>query len=150
MPTKAMWEDIRDNCTWVWKTVKKVNNNDESEENLDFDASVWEVTKRDGEGKITGLIYFPITGYSGLDSASGTYKKMEKAHCRYWSSTPVANEEGHYVVGPKEKSWAFVTTYIVDSGGAGNGHMSDKNDAIQPCERYNGYAIRPVLLKKKN
>ena len=150
MPTKAMWEDIRDNCTWVWKTVKKIKDDPDSEENLDFDASVWEVTKRDGEGKITGLIYFPITGYSGLDSATGTYKKVEKAHCRYWSSTPVANEEGHYVAGPNEKSWAFVTTYIVDSGGAGNGHMSGKNKAIQPCERYNGYAIRPVLLKKKN
>ena len=150
MPTKAMWEDIRDNCTWAWKTVKKIKDDPDSEENLDFDASVWEVTKRDGEGKITGLIYFPITGYSGLDSATGTYKKVEKAHCRYWSSTPVDNAEGAHVAGPQEQSWAFVTTYVVESSGEGNGHMSDKNDAIQPCERYNGYAIRPVLLKKKN
>ena len=145
MPTKAMWEDIRDCCTWTWRTVKKVSENPDSEENLDFDASVWEVTKRNSENKITGLIYFPITGYSGLDTSTGTYKKVEKAHCRYWSSTPDGN-----VAGATQESWAFVTTYEVESGGAGNGHMSSIDNALQPCERYNGYAVRPVLLKKKN
>ena len=141
MPTKDMWNAIISNCTWTWKTVKKVNDKDASEDNLDFDASVWEVTKRDNDNKLTGLIYFPITGFSGYNESTQTYGKVNKAVCCYWTSTPVGN-----VAGANEKSWAFVTTYTVTGS---EGHMSDHNAAMTECERYNGYCIRPVLLKER-
>ena len=142
MPTKDMWQAIIDNCTWTWKTVKKVSEGNESEDNLDFDASVWEVRKYSADNKLTGLIYFPITGYSGLDTSDQTYKKVNKAKCCYWSSTPIGN-----AAGAREKSWAFVTTYTVTGS---EGHMSDQKQAMTECERYNGYCIRPVLLKERN
>ena len=141
MPTRQMWSDIINECTWTWKTVKKVNEGDESEENLDFDASVWEVTKRNADNKLTGLIYFPITGYSGKEESTNEYKKINKAMCCYWTSTPVGD-----VAGATEKSWAFITTYSVTGS---EGHMSDHKAAMTECERYNGYCIRPVLLKER-
>ena len=141
MPTKEMWDDILTKCNWKWKTVKKVSEDNESEENLDFDASVWEVTKRDEAGQLVGLIYFPITGYSGLDESTGTYTKVNKARCQYWTSTPCSNEAG-----ATEKSWAFETTYYTEQG-SGDGHMTVQK--MEERERYNGYAIRPVLLKEK-
>ena len=141
MPTKEMWDDILTKCNWKWKTVKKVSEDNESEENLDFDASVWEVTKKDETGKLVGLIYFPITGYSGLDESTGTYTKVNKARCQYWTSTPCSNEAG-----ATAKSWAFETTYYTEQG-SGNGHMTVQK--MEERERYNGYAIRPVLLKEK-
>ena len=145
MPSKEMWEDIIRDCTWTWKTVKKVADGNESEENLDFDASVWEVKKTAADGKLTGIIYLPITGYSGYDSSSQTYGKVTKAMCCYWTSTPSSTST---TSGATEKSAAFVTTYIVETG-TGNGHMSDHTSALQDSERYRGYAIRPVLLKEK-
>ena len=141
MPTKEMWDDILTKCNWKWKTVKKVSEDTESEDNLDFDASVWEVTKRDATGQLVGLIYFPITGYSGLDESTGTYTKVNKARCQYWTSTPCSNEAG-----ATEKSWAFETTYYTEQG-SGDGHMTVQK--MEERERYNGYAIRPVLLKEK-
>ena len=141
MPTKEMWDDILTKCNWKWKTVKKVSEGTDSEENLDFDASVWEVTKKDETGKLVGLIYFPITGYSGLDELTGTYTKVNKARCQYWTSTPCSNEAG-----ATEKSWAFETTYYTEQG-SGDGHMTVQK--MEERERYNGYAIRPVLLKEK-
>ena len=141
MPTKEMWDDILTKCNWKWKTVKKVSEDTESEDNLDFDASVWEVTKRDEAGQLVGLIYFPITGYSGLDESTGTYTKVNKARCQYWTSTPCSNEAG-----ATEKSWAFETTYYTEQG-SGDGHMTVQK--MEERERYNGYAIRPVLLKEK-
>ena len=143
MPTKDMWMDIINNCTWTWKTVKKVTSGSASEENLDFDASVWEVRKTGEDNKPVGIIYFPITGYSGLDETDHTYKKINKAVCCYWTSTPCSA-----VAGAEEESSAFVTTYNVEPG-SGDGHMSDHKQAMQPCKRYNGYAIRPVLLKER-
>ena len=144
MPTKEMWQDIISNCTWTWKTVKKAADGNESEDNLNFDASVWEVTKRDNEGKLVGLIYLPITGYSGKDETTGEYKKVNKARCHYWTSTPCSNAAGGTAT-----SWAFETTYVItDSGGTGNGKMTAP--VLKECERYNGYCIRPVLLKRKN
>lgn len=140
MPTQAMWQDLIDNCTWTWKTVKKVTDGTESEENLNFDASVWEITKRDSESKLIGHIYLPITGYSGWDGTS--YNKVNKALCYYWTSTP----EGAGA-GANESAWAFETTYYTEAG-SGLGHMTLPALAAKP--RYNGYAIRPVLLKKKN
>ncbi len=142
MPTKEMWQDLIDHCIWTWKPVKKVSEGTASEENLDFDASVWEVTKKDAEGKLIGIIYFPVTGYSGLDD-SGNYSRVNKAKCYFWSSTPCGDSAG-----AREKSWAFETTYYIDESGTGNGHMTDP--AMKACERYNGYAIRPVLLKERN
>ncbi|MDD6783534.1 MAG: hypothetical protein PUD79_03125 [Prevotellaceae bacterium] len=137
MPTKEMWEDIINNCTWTWKPVKKVG------EELDFDASVWEVTKRNDEThELVGVIYLPITGYSGLDESTGKYTKVNKARCCFWTSTPASSVEG-----AEEKSWAFVTVYDIDS--EGNGHMTAHNSAMVKSERYNGYSIRPVLLKEK-
>lgn len=141
MPTKKMWEDLIEQCTWTWKTVKKVSDGGASEDNLDFDSSVWEVKKTDNNGKLTGIIYFPITGYSGYDETSQTYKKVNKAKCCYWTSTPSSN-----TAGAMEKSWAFVTIYTVTGS---EGHMSDHNAAMTECERYNGYCIRPVLLKER-
>ena len=141
MPTKEMWDDILTKCNWKWKTVKKVSEGTDSEENLDFDASVWEVTKKDETGKLVGLIYFPITGYSGWDELTGTYTKVNKARCQYWTSTPCSNEAG-----ATEKSWAFETTYYTEQG-SGDGHMTVQK--MEERERYNGYAIRPVLLKEK-
>ena len=141
MPTKEMWDDILTKCNWKWKTVKKVSEGTDSEENLDFDASVWEVTKKDETGKLVGLIYFPITGYSGLDESTGTYTKVNKARCNYWTSTPCSSDAG-----ATAKSWAFETTYYTEEG-TGNGHMTDQK--MVERERYNGYAIRPVLLKEK-
>lgn len=142
MPTKAMWEDLISQCTWTWKTVKKVSDGGASEDNLDFDSSVWEVKKTDNNGKLTGIIYFPITGYSGKDETTGDYKKVNKAKCCYWTSTPSTN-----TTGATEKSWAFVTTYTVTGS---QGQMSHQNHAMTECERYNGYSIRPVLLKERN
>ena len=142
MPTKDMWQAIIDKCTWTWKTVKKVSDGGASEDNLDFDSSVWEVRKYSDDNKLTGLIYFPITGYSGLDTSDHTYKKVNKAMCCYWTSTPSTN-----TAGAMEKSWAFVTTYTVSGS---EGHMSDQKRAMTECERYNGYCIRPVLLKERN
>lgn len=141
MPTKEMWQDIIKNCSWTWIPVKKVSDGTASEENLDFDASVWEVTKKNDEGKVVGIIYFPVTGYSGLDD-NGNYTKVNKARCCFWSSTPASDVDG-----AKEKSWAFVTTYYIDTSGTGNGNMTAPQ--MQECERYNGFAIRPVLLKER-
>ena len=142
MPTKEMWQDIISNCTWTWEAVKKAADGNESEDNLNFDASVWEVTKRDNEGKLVGLIYLPITGYSGYDSTTDTYKKINKARCHYWTSTPCSS-----TAGGEAESWAFETTYYTEEG-TGNGHMTDPT--LVASQRYNGYCIRPVLLKKKN
>ncbi|MGN0237100.1 MAG: hypothetical protein ACI4AK_03325 [Lepagella sp.] len=143
-PTKEMWDDIINNCEWKWQTVKISEDAPDSEENLNFDASVWKVTKKDEGGNLVGVIYLPITGYSGLDSKSGTYQKVNKAVCYYWTSTPTAGSGA----GATETSWAFSTSYYIDTEGAGNGHMSDPT--MQECERYNGYSIRPILLKEKN
>ena len=142
MPTKEMWQDIISNCTWTWETVKKAADGNESEDNLNFDASVWKVTKRDNKGKLVGFIYLPITGYSGYDSTTDTYKKINKARCHYWTSTPCSS-----TAGGKAESWAFETTYYTEEG-TGNGHMTDPT--LVASQRYNGYCIRPVLLKKKN
>lgn len=139
MPTQQMWQDIIKNCNWKWKTVKKATDGGESEDNLNFDASVWEVTKKDADSTIVGLIYLPITGYSEYDETTGKYKKVNKARCHYWTSTPCSGEA---------TSWAFETTYYTESGGTGNGHMTAP--VLKECERYNGYCIRPVLLKRKN
>ena len=147
MPTQQMWKDLIDKCEWTWKTVKKVDDDNESEDNLNFDASVWEVTKRDAEDKLVGLIYFPITGYSGYDSTTGTYKKINKARCHYWTSTPCSDETGAVAAGGEAESWAFETTYYTEQG-SGNGHMT--SPAMVASKRYNGYCIRPVLLKEKN
>ena len=142
MPTQQMWLDIIKNCNWKWKTVKKATDGGESEDNLNFDASVWEVTKKDADSTIVGLIYLPITGYSGYDSTTDTYKKINKARCHYWTSTPCSS-----TAGGKAESWAFETTYYTEEG-TGNGHMTDPT--LVASQRYNGYCIRPVLLKKKN
>ena len=142
MPTKEMWQDIISNCTWTWETVKKAADGNESEDNLNFDASVWKVTKRDNKGKLVGFIYLPITGYSGYDSTTDTYKKINKARCHYWTSTPCSS-----TAGGEAESWAFETTYYTEEG-TGNGHMTDPT--LVASQRYNGYCIRPVLLKKKN
>ena len=143
MPTKEMWQDLVDNCEWKWKPVKKISDASTAEEN-DFDASVWEVTKRDENKQLIGLIYFPITGYSGWDESTGTYKEVNKRFCYYWTSTPDPDSNGS---GATEKSWAFETTYEIDPG-TGDGKMTDPKMIMR--ERYNGYAIRPVLLKEKN
>ena len=143
-PTKDMWDKLldTDEYGWSWQTVKKVSDGGESEENLNFDASVWEVTKRDSEGKLIGHIYLPITGYSGLlDAPADTYGRVNKARCQYWTSTPCSN-----VAGATEKSYAFQTIYSTEIG-TGKGSMSAPK--LEACDRYNGYAIRPVLLKKK-
>ena len=146
-PTKAMWEKIIDKCEWTWSTVKKVDTGTGSEENLDFDASVWKVQKKDSEGKVTGLIYLPITGYAGLDEKTKTYKKVEKAMCCYWTSTPSSATAGGKKKG-EEKSYAFYTKYEIDPSNPSTGHMSSKDNAIQEHERYNGFAIRPVLVRE--
>ena len=142
MPTKDMWQDIITNCTWNWRTVKKVSDGTASEDNLDFDASVWEVRKLN-EGKTVGIIYIPITGYSGYDEKSGTYTKVNKARCHYWTSTP---SEGETEAGATKTSWAFETTY---SFNANHGEMSNPV-LTDTCKRYNGFCIRPVLLREKN
>lgn len=150
-PTKAMWEDIIKNCEWTWSTVKKVDTGTESEENLDFDASVWKVQKKDSEGKVTGLIYLPITGYAGLDEKTNTYKKVEKAMCCYWTSTPysaTSSTSSSAADRAREKSYAFYTKYEIDPNNPSTGHMTSEKKAIQEHERYNGYAIRPVLLRE--
>ena len=150
-PTKAMWEKIIDKCEWTWSTVKKVDTGTGSEENLDFDASVWKVQKKDTTGKVIGLIYLPITGYAGWDETSNTYKKVEKARCCYWTSTPssaTSSTSSSAADRAREKSYAFYTKYEIDPKDPSTGHMSSKNDAIQEYERYNGFAIRPVLMRE--
>lgn len=141
MPTQQMWQDIIDQCTWKWKTVKKIAEGSESEDNINFDASVWEVSKRDADNKLIGIIYLPITGYSGYDESTGTYGKVKKARCQYWTSTPCTNSHG-----ATAQSWAFETTYVTEAG-TGNGYMTTQS--LKKCDRYNGYSIRPVLLKMK-
>ena len=152
MPTKEMWKKMIDECEWAWSTVKKVDTGTGSEENLDFDASVWKVQKKDMTGKVIGLIYLPITGYAGLDESTNTYKKVEKALCCYWSSTPASatsSTSSSAIDRAKDKSYAFYTEYKIDPNNPSTGHMSSKNDAIQEYERYNGFAIRPVLMREK-
>ena len=139
MTTQQMWQEIIKNCNGKLTTVKKATDGGESEDNLNFDASVWEVTKKDADSTIVGLIYLPITGYSGKDETTGEYKKVNKARCHYWTSTPCSGGEA--------TSWAFETTYYTEEG-TGNGHMTDPT--LVASQRYNGYCIRPVLLKKKN
>ena len=140
-PSKDMWYDIIIHCTWTWKTVKKVTEGEATEDNLDFDASVWEVTKKDDNNNLVGRLYFPITGYSGKDESTEEYKKVTKAKCRYWTSTPCSS-----TAGATEKSYAFVTDYSIEGS---EGHMSTYLDAMKEQERYQGFAIRPVLLKEK-
>ena len=150
-PTKAMWEKIIDECEWTWSTVKKVDTGTGSEENLDFDASVWKVQKKDALGNVTGQIYLPITGYAGLDESTNTYKKVEKALCCYWTSTPASSTSStssSATAGGEEKSYAFYTKYEIDTNNPSTGHMSSKDNAIQEHERYNGFAIRPVLMRE--
>ena len=151
MPTKAMWEKMIDECDWTWSTVKKVDTGTGSEENLDFDASVWKVQKKDTTGKVIGLIYLPITGYAGLDESTNTYKKVEKARCCYWTSTPASATSATSSSAAdraREKSYAFYTKYEIDPNDPSTGHMSPKDKAIQEHERYNGFAIRPVLMRE--
>ena len=151
MPTKEMWKKMIDECEWAWSTVKKVDTGIGSEENLDFDASVWKVQKKDANDKVIGLIYLPITGYAGLDVSTNTYKKVEKALCCYWTSTPspaTSSTSSSAIDRAKDKSYAFYTEYKIDPNNPSTGHMSDKDSAIQPCERYNGFAIRPVLMRE--
>ena len=143
-PTKDMWEQLMGECQFTWKPVQKVDQGGGGEENLDFDASVWEVKKLDADNKVEGVIYLPITGYAGLDEKDNTYKKVNKARCCYWTSTPSSASSG-----ATEKSFAFYTQYEIAPDDPSTGHMSDKDHAIQPCERYNGFAIRPVLLRQK-
>ena len=150
-PTKAMWEKMKEECDWTWSTVKKVDTGTGSEENLDFDASVWKVQKKDAEGRVTGLIYLPITGYAGLDESTNTYKKVEKARCCYWTSTPASATSATSSSAAdraREKSYAFYTKYEIDPNDPSTGHMSPKDKAIQEHERYNGFAIRPVLMRE--
>lgn len=152
MPTKAMWEKMIEECDWTWSTVKKVDTGTESEENLDFDASVWKVQKTDAEGNVTGQIYLPITGYAGLDESTNTYKKVEKARCCYWTSTPASatsSTSSSATDRARDKSYAFYTKYEIDPNDPSTGHMSSKDNAIQEHERYNGFAIRPVLMREK-
>ena len=151
MPTKAMWKKIIDECEWTWSTVKKVDTGTGSEENLDFDASVWKVQKKDAEGRVTGIIYLPITGYAGFDESTNTYKKVEKARCCYWTSTPsttTPSTSSSATDRAREKSYAFYTKYKIDPNNTSTGHMTSEKSAIQEHERYNGYAIRPVLLRE--
>ena len=151
MPTKAMWDKMIDECEWAWLPVKKVDTGTGSEENLDFDASVWKVQKKDSEGRVTGIIYLPITGYAGLDESTNTYKKVEKARCCYWTSTPspaTSSTSSSAIDRAREKSYAFYTKYEIDPKDPSTGHMSSKDNAIQEHERYNGFAIRPVLMRE--
>ena len=141
-PTKEMWEQLMRECLFTWKPVQKVDHTGGGEENLDFDASVWEVKKLDADNKVEGVIYLPITGYAGLDEKDYTYKKVNRARCCYWTSTPCSD-----AAGATEKAWAFHTVYEIDPKDPSIGHMSDK--ALKECERYNGFAIRPVLLRQK-
>ena len=141
-PSKDMWDNIINNCTWKWKTMKKVTEGEATEDNLDFDASVWEVTKRDANNNLVGKILLPITGYAGLDEKDNTYKKVNTARCCYWTSTPCSN-----TAGATEKAWAFHTVYKIDPNNSSIGQMSQAK--IEGCERYNGFAIRPVLLRQK-
>lgn len=140
-PTREMWQALKDECEWKWKNVSISVDGPSTEENLNFDASVWAVTRRNDLGEIVGQIYLPITGYTGYNASTGTYEQVKKALCYYWTSTPCSN-----VPGATEKSWAFKTTYSTEVG-TGIGHMSDPD--IVECERYNGFSIRPVLLKEK-
>ena len=141
-PTKEMWEQLMRECNLTWKPVQKVDHGGGGEENLDFDASVWEVKKTGADNKVEGVIYLPITGYCGLDETDNTYKKVNKARCCYWTSTPCSN-----TAGANKKAWAFHTVYEIDPDYPSVGHMSDA--ALEECERYNGFAIRPVLLRRK-
>lgn len=149
-PTKGMWEQLMTDCKFTWKTVQKVVDGGGGEENLDFDASVWEVKKFDANNKVEGVIYLPITGYAGLDEKDNTYKKVNKARCCYWTSTPASatsSTSSSAADRAREKSYAFYTKYEIDPNDPSTGHMSSA--AIKECERYNGFAIRPVLLRQK-
>ena len=141
-PTKEMWEQLMRECLFTWKPVQKVDQGGGGEENLDFDASVWEVKKYGADNKVEGVIYLPITGYAGFDEKDNTYKKVNKARCCYWTSTPCSD-----AAGATEKAWAFHTVYEIDPNDPSSGHMSQAT--IEECERYNGFAIRPVLLRQK-
>lgn len=141
-PTKEMWDKLMKACTFTWKPVQKVDQGGGGEENLDFDASVWEVKKYGADNKVEGVIYLPITGYAGLDEKDNTYKKVNTARCCYWTSTPYS-----YAAGATEEAWAFHTVYKIDPNNSSIGNMSDAT--LEKCERYNGFAIRPVLLRQK-
>ena len=137
-----MWEQLMRECNLTWKPVQKVDHGGGGEENLDFDASVWEVKKLDADNKVEGVIYLPITGYAGLDKKDNTYKKVNTARCCYWTSTPCSD-----TAGATEEAYAFHTVYKIDPNNSSIGQMSQAK--IEGCERYNGFAIRPVLLRQK-
>ena len=141
-PTQEMWEQLMGECQFTWKPVQKVDHGGGGEENLDFDASVWEVKKYGADNKVEGVIYLPITGYAGLDEKDNTYKKVNTARCCYWTSTPCS-----YAAGATEEAYAFHTVYEIDPNNSSIGHMTQA--IIEGCERYNGFAIRPVLLRQK-
>ena len=141
-PTQEMWEQLMGECQFTWKPVQKVDHEGNGEENLDFDASVWEVKKYGADNKVEGVIYLPITGYAGLDEKDNTYKKVNTARCCYWTSTPCS-----YAAGATEEAWAFHTVYEISPNDPSIGHMSPAK--IEGCKRYNGFAIRPVLLRQK-
>ena len=108
--------------------------------------------RKDSEGRVTGIIYMPITGYAGLDESTNTYKKVEKARCCYWTSTPspaTSSTSSSATDRARDKSYAFYTKYEIDPNDPSTGHMSSKDNAIQEHERYNGFAIRPVLMREK-
>lgn len=140
MPTRQMWEDLLNECDWQWTTVKKVQDGSSEEENLDFDASVWNVSRRDAEGNLIGSILLPITGYLGEKTDEpGSYGRNNLARCCYWTSTPVGE-----TAGATQQSYAFYTRYIVDGD---TGSMTQP--VLMTQDRYQGFAIRPVLLKER-
>ena len=63
MPTDAEWQELRDNCTWTWKTLNGING--------------VEVKGPNGNS-----IFLPAAGYRGNDDL---YSAGDFGH--YWSSS---------------------------------------------------------------
>ena len=63
MPTDAEWQELRDNCTWTWKTLNGING--------------FEVKGPNGNS-----IFLPAAGYRGNDDL---YSAGDFGH--YWSSS---------------------------------------------------------------
>ena len=68
--------------------------------------------------------------------------------CCYWTSTPSSATAGGEKKGEEKSSYAFYTKYEIDPNNPSIGHMSSKDKAIQEHKRYNGFAIRPVLVRE--
>lgn len=94
MPTKAEWDELRENCTWTWTTVKGVNG--------------YKITSNK-PGYKNRSIFLPAAGYcGGRYMTHSDYEDVDYMSW-YWSSTLA--EGSNY-----SESVVFNSEYITEGG----------------------------------